>query len=136
MISPRFLFPVLGVGLLLAACDGGNELTGGTYGPPGTGGFDPGKTPTAGSGAAYGSGAGGPTGTGGMMDPGPPECDDSLKRCAYEFTYADNGETSVELRGDFAADGWTNGIPLTKTGSKWSAIVNVPYSVDVQYKFI
>jgi glycosidase len=44
-------------------------------------------------------------------------------------------ETSVELRGDFRADGWTSGVAMIKSGSQWTANVNVPYNKQVQYKF-
>jgi glycosidase len=85
---------------------------------------------SCGSGATTGSG-----GSAGTPDAGPPQCDDSLKRCQHTFTYPDGGETSVQVRGDFATDGWTTGVPMTKQGSEWTANVQVPYNTDVQYKF-
>lgn len=103
--------------------------------PPTNGGGGFTSTTTGTGTGAYGSGASGQGGSGEGGTP-PPVCDDSLKRCAHEFTYADAGETSVEVRGDFAPDGWTNGVPLAKSGSTWSAMVDVPWDRDVQYKLV
>jgi glycosidase len=122
----------------------------GTQLPPsglgGAGGsFNPGDGGPNGSGASYGSGASSNAGgSGGSLpdagpdvieEPKPPECGDDLKRCDHEFSYPDSGETSVVVRGSFAADGWTVGVPMTKTGGSWQATVPLPWNVDVQYKF-
>ena len=90
----------------------------------------------AGAGTAGGSGWSG--GGGGTVDAGPtlPQCDDSLKRCAADFSYPASNETSVELRGDFTPDGWTTGVPLAKMGTTWKASVPLPWGQDVQYKFV
>ncbi|MEZ4225882.1 MAG: alpha-amylase family glycosyl hydrolase [Polyangiaceae bacterium] len=108
-----------------------------------SGGCDPGAGASVGSAASTGSGASGATvgcgagGAGGAGgEPGPPQCDDSLKRCQQEFTYPVGSESSVELRGSFAANGWDVGVPLSKQGSVWSAMVEVPYAQSVQYKFL
>ncbi|MBL8739806.1 MAG: hypothetical protein JNK04_01895, partial [Myxococcales bacterium] len=101
-------------------------------GPPDFGGYDPGGEPSTGSG--YGLGY--PDGGGGAGGGGAPSCDDELKRCAHVFSYPFNGETSVELRGDFKPDGWMNGVPLAHQGSEWTASVDVPWDVDVQYKLV
>jgi hypothetical protein len=42
-------------------------------------------------------------------EPPPPMCDDASKRCEREFTLPDSGETTVELRGDFAPGAWRRG---------------------------
>ncbi len=104
--------------------------------PPGeVGGFDPGTTGTIGSSTSYGNG-GGSGGQGGEGGGGPPMCDDALKRCPHVFTYADNGESSVEVRGDWAApDSWDAGVEMTKEGSTWTATIPVPWDAPVQYKF-
>lgn len=105
--------------------------------PPGTGGFDPGTTVPTGNGSttSFNTGAGGGGGAGGM---GPPMCDDSLKRCSHVFSYVGSGsETSVEVRGDWAAPGsWDSGGAMTKSGNTWSATIEIPYNKDVQYKFV
>jgi glycosidase len=98
-------------------------------------GASTGQGASSGQGASPGCATGGAAGAGGTGG-GPPQCDDSLKRCQHEFDYPAGSETSVELRGDFASDGWVNGVPLTKQGSTWSVSVEVPYAVDVQYKFL
>lgn len=87
--------------------------------------FDPG----AGGGGNYGSGSGG----GGNVEP--PMCPDEYRACPMAFTFPDHGETSVELRGDFAAGAWTAGVAMTKSGGKWNATVNVGFSKTVLYKF-
>src|SRR5689334_20952398 len=134
MKTTRFLAPLLAFGLLGAACGSGTELTS-SAGPTGQGGVDPGPEPIPsgsgapyGSGASYGNGAGNPgTGSGGTVDPGPPMCEDDLKRCEHLFTFPAGNETSVEVRGDFAPDGWTVGVPMTKTGNLWSASVKISW---------
>lgn len=75
---------------------------------------------------------GGAAGAGG----GPPQCEDALKRCQHEFSYPAGSETSVEVRGDFAPDGWTAGVPLAKQGSDWKGSVEIPFNQPVQYKFV
>ncbi len=138
MKTTRFLAPFLAFGLLAAACGSPNELSSGTSNPSGQGGFNPGPEPVpSGSGAAYGSGAGNPgSGTGGMVDPGPPMCEDDLKLCFHLFTFPAGNETQVEVRGDFAADGWTVGVPMTKTGNLWSASVKIGWNTKVIYKLV
>lgn len=133
--------------------------------PTGTGGFDPGDggpqgqgancgagaSTSSGSGASSGcnkAGSGGSSGSGGTSaggtsagggdaggEPEPPMCADELKRCPHEFTLAAGSESMVELRGSFAPGAWTMGVPMTKKGSTWSVTVDVPWKVDVQYKF-
>jgi glycosidase len=79
----------------------------------------------------YGSGSGP-----GDMAAGPPMCDDSARRCPQTFSYPSAGnETSVTLIGDFAADGWTTGVPMTKSGSTWSVSIPAPWNGKVTYKF-
>ena len=145
MKHARLLSVLLSLGL--AACADGTGLTGGTSsGPPGTGGFDPGTTIPINTGTgANGTGANGTGstttdpgtgGTGGMLPPPPPECDDAQKRCAHVFSYPAGNESSVEVRGDFAPDGWTNGVPMTKNGSVWEAEVPLPWNTPVQYKLV
>ncbi len=107
-------------------------------GATGSGATGSGATGAGASGNGCGAGATGPGGSGGGagVDAGPPQCDDSLKRCLHAFSYPAGSETSVELRGDFTADGWTSGVPMTKQGSAWTASADVPFGVDVNYKFL
>src|SRR6185436_11265552 len=95
---PAILLSLLGLALVPLACSADDEYQNHHPKPPGTGGFDPGDGGLSASGSGTGSGASSPgtgsgSGTGGQ-DPGPPECDNELKRCNHEFTYADMGETS------------------------------------------
>jgi hypothetical protein len=163
-MSPR-LHLALGAALaaamgLAAAC--GDDTVFVDEDPPttgGAGGFDPGPSPTGASVGAYGYGAntaesttasasvtastgdpgsggaggsGGATGTGGEP---PPECDDADKRCDHTFTYDDSGETSVEVRGDFAPGAWDSGVPMVSAGGTWSVTVPLPWDTEVLYKF-
>jgi len=107
----------------VAAC-GSSDATNRDYGQPpdpstfnpGTGGNDP-----------YGGYAKGP---------GKVECPADLKRCAHTVTYPDNGETSVELRGDFGGPStWEVGKPMAKKGNVWSVDIQIPLSKPIQYKF-
>jgi Glycogen recognition site of AMP-activated protein kinase len=124
----------LALALAPFACSN-QELANGAYMPPGgEGGFTPGY---GGFGTGTGTGAavvsyGGHGGTGGTPLP---VCPDTLKLCAETFTYPYNGETSVELRGDYAAGAWQMGNPMTQSGSVWAVTVPVPWSTPVQYKF-
>jgi glycosidase len=63
-------------------------------------------------------------------------CPDPLKRCTHTITYPFNGETSVELRGDFGGpDTWVTGKPMTKKGNLWTVDLTVPFGKAVMYKF-
>ncbi len=106
--------------------------------PTGVGAFNPGTNGNGNGYGAYGAGANSGTGGGGGQGgSGPPQCDEELRRCLHTFSYPSQGtEQSVEVRGDFAADGWTNGEPMTLSGSLWSAEVYLPWDTDVQYKFV
>src|SRR5277367_1159245 len=106
---------------------GENELQN-TYMPPGVGGFNPGfgGVPAAGTGTTTGVVAASSSGTGGTGGVAPPACSDALKLCAETFTYPFNGETSVELRGDYRAGAWVQGDPMAHSGSVWTVTVSVP----------
>ncbi len=109
--------------------------------PPDTTPYDPSQGGSAGS---Y-SGTGGvdttPTTSESDSDPteGPDDpplmCDDAQKRCEHTFTYPDGGESSVDVMGDFAADGWTQGAAMVREGGVWTAQVPVPWGTATQYKF-
>lgn len=63
-------------------------------------------------------------------------CVDPGEPCVTVFGYPLGGEQSVELRGDFAPDGWEVGIPLTIDGGQWHASVTLPNGSVIQYKFV
>jgi len=122
---------------LMASGCGADELQSATsLDPPETDGFDPtdGMGP---GGGGYSSSVGSATSadTGDTDDTGPTECDDDNKRCAHEFSLADDGYGTVALFGDFAADGWETGVPMTNDGGTWRASVPVPFDREVLYKF-
>lgn len=131
-LRPRlFALPVLAILAALAGCGDPGDAADPPV--PDVGTYDGGSF----DGGIYGDSATPPTDGGGdtAVDT-KPTCDDTLKRCAAVFSYT-GAATSVELRGDFRADGWTKGEPLKKdaTGT-WTATVPVPYAVAVQYKFV
>jgi glycosidase len=64
-----------------------------------------------------------------------PECDNAQPTCTATITY-DGPGTTVELHGDFAADGWTTGVAMTKSGTTWSATVPVADEQVIVYKFV
>ena len=112
-----------------AACGDQPLKTNDTGTPPDASGFDPGKGGGTSGGYGYGNG----TSSGG---PSAPECPDELKKCAVTFTYPYNGETSVELRGDYRGpDSWLQGDPLTRSGSNWVVTVPVTPGQPVLYKY-
>ena len=84
----------------------------------------------------FNTGDGGP---GGGYDSSTTEtfvCPPDLERCAHDFSYPYNNESSVELRGDFGgASTWVNGVPMTRQGNVWTATADVPYGKAVQYKY-
>lgn len=128
----------LGLAPILGACTDPPLMSeSATEGPPtSTSPYDPsqgsgGSTGTGGTDSGPSSGSTGSETTG---EPMPPMCDDALKRCDYEFTYPDGGESSVDVMGDYAADGWTAGRAMTKNGATWSVTIAVPWDAPVQYK--
>jgi glycosidase len=63
-------------------------------------------------------------------------CPDELKSCPYTITYADHGESTVEVRGDFGGPGtWEKGQPMAKKDGVWTADVLVPFNKPIQFKF-
>jgi glycosidase len=128
---PRVFAVTLACALMSAAACGNDSTNNNGYGvPPEASTFDPGQ----GGNAPYGGDAGDAT----VLPPveaGPPPCPDSLKLCPEPFTYPYNGETSVELRGNYAAGAWTMGTPMTHVGSQWTVSVDVPWDQPVEYKF-
>ena len=79
---------------------------------------------------------GGEDGGGGTPDAGPTNCQEPYRRCDVEFRFRALDEQSVQLRGDFSADGWTVGVPMRLVGNEWVAKVPVGFGSDVQYKFL
>lgn len=140
-----FALPLISIPLAIAmaSCGGPEDPagTGGDY-PSGTGGFNPGSGGHGNNSAGYGAnganpGNGGQAGEdGGGDEPTPPPCADEFKRCDHQFTYPAGSETSVELRGDFSADGWEKGIAFQKSGSQWVAVIPVPYNFSFKYKLV
>jgi glycosidase len=129
-----FTLPLLAA-LVPAACADTQDYQSNTSGgPPGTGGYDPGDGGLNSSSSGATTGTSGSGGQGG--DPGPPMCDDALKRCAHLFTYPAGAESSVEVRGDWEPTTWMTGVPMIKNGAQWEATIDVPWAVDVQYKFV
>ncbi|MBX3230531.1 MAG: hypothetical protein KIT84_02640 [Labilithrix sp.] len=127
MPSSRLAAAFVLAGVLAAAC-GSSDATNRDYGEP----PDPSKfNPGSGSGDdPYGYG-GQQTGASIVV------CPEELKRCPHTITYPFNGETSVELRGDFGGpETWEVGKPMTRTGNLWSVDIQVPLATPIQYKFI
>ena len=72
----------------------------------------------------------------GAPDAGAPVCP-TVPTCTTTITFHGSG-SSVSLRGDFAADGWTTGVPMTPTadGTGFSATIPVSDQQIVLYKFV
>ena len=58
----------------------------------------------------------------------------AVPSCTTTIKYKGAG-TAVQLRGDFAADGWTAGVAMTKNGDTWEATVPVRDNQVIVYKF-
>jgi len=66
-----------------------------------------------------------------------PTCDNPVPTCSTEIRYHDPNATTVELRGDFAIDGWTTGIPMTRQGDDWvAALDGIADEQVIVYKLI
>src|SRR5690348_3648396 len=76
----------------------------------------------------------GDAGTDGGMTDGGPSCP-VVPSCTTTIRFKGNA-TSVSLRGDFATDGWTTGIAMTKNGDTWEATVPVRDNQVIVYKFV
>src|SRR5207253_9885547 len=91
-----------------------------------------------GGGGAGGSGTGGAGGS--LPDAGVPDgaasgCDGGIPTtCAVRFVYTRNDAQSVELRGDFSATGWTQGVALSRNGNAFEATVQLADQHVVHYK--
>jgi glycosidase len=68
-------------------------------------------------------------------DEGPAECDDADKRCDHEFSLPDMSYSSVDVIGNFAADGWTTGVAMALDAGTWRVVTGVPWDTSVEYKF-
>ena len=69
---------------------------------------------------------------------GPVVCEHPVPSCSYTFRFTDPGRAaqSVVLRGDFAADGWTTGVAMTRAGDAWEATVPAGDQQVIVYKLV
>lgn len=79
---------------------------------------------------------GGTDGGSTTSDGGTTDCQEPYRLCTVEFRFRALDEQSVQLRGSFAADGWTVGVSMKREGSEWVARVPAPFGSDVEYKFL
>jgi glycosidase len=56
--------------------------------------------------------------------------------CTVVLTYPLGGVDSVELRGDFAPDGWDVGIAMQVDGANWRTELALPQGQALHYKFV
>ncbi len=77
----------------------------------------------------------GPGTDAGTDGPVTPVCENPMPTCSYTFRYTGSG-SSVTLRGDFAADGWTTGVPMTRVGNAWEATIPVADQQVIVYKLV
>jgi glycosidase len=62
---------------------------------------------------------------------------DEIPACDVTVSVAAGGAQTMELRGDFDADGWQQGIPMTRQGDQFVAVVpDVPDGRTFQYKLL
>ncbi|MEZ4399562.1 MAG: alpha-amylase family glycosyl hydrolase [Kofleriaceae bacterium] len=67
--------------------------------------------------------------------PPAPVCAQPVPSCTLTIRYVGPG-SSVILRGDFAADGWTVGVPMTQADVGWSATIPAADQQIVVYKLV
>jgi glycosidase len=65
-------------------------------------------------------------------DAAPPAC----ATCTVSFSFPAAGASTCELRGNFAPDGWTHGVAMTRVGDHFAASLELPHGRTVQYKFV
>jgi len=71
----------------------------------------------------------------GAPDAAGPTCENPVPTCTQTITTHVANATSVTLRGDFATDGWTAGVPMTKNADgSWSATIPANDEQVVVYK--
>jgi glycosidase len=68
-------------------------------------------------------------------DGGPLTCENPVPSCSVTIAYKGAG-SDVQLRGDFAPDGWTVGVPMTSTGSGFEVTLPVTDQQVIVYKFV
>ena len=64
-----------------------------------------------------------------------PVCEHAIPTCTTTIRYSGAGATVI-LRGDFAADGWTVGVPMTQVGGAWEATLPADDQQVVVYKLV
>jgi glycosidase len=69
-------------------------------------------------------------------DAAPMACENPIARCTHEIRFHGPNATAVQLRGDFAPDGWTAGIAMTRDGDDWVASFEVADEQVVVYKLV
>jgi glycosidase len=76
-------------------------------------------------------------------DPGTPDapvnpvCENPVASCETTLRYHDPDATTVELRGDFAPDGWTTGVAMTRDGDDWVAtLADIADEQVIVYKLV
>ncbi|MBS1118371.1 MAG: uncharacterized protein H6Q90_599 [Deltaproteobacteria bacterium] len=77
----------------------------------------------------------GDDGDAGVTDPDAGVCQTAQPTCSVTIRYHGAG-TSVSLRGDFAADGWTVGVAMTPTAGGFEVTVPVKDQQIVVYKLV
>lgn len=70
-------------------------------------------------------------------DAGPGTCVPDDSPCSVEFTYALQGDKTVELRGDWSPpSSWDVGVPMSIDGGQWRVALPLPNGTTVRYKFV
>ncbi|HET6612223.1 MAG TPA: alpha-amylase family glycosyl hydrolase [Kofleriaceae bacterium] len=77
----------------------------------------------------------GPMADAAPVDGGGGACVD-LHACDTVFRYPATGATTVELRGDFAPDGWDSGIRLDRVGDHFETALSLEDGQTLRYKFV
>jgi hypothetical protein len=63
-------------------------------------------------------------------------CPVERRRCVETFTYPDEGQSEVELRGDWGGvETWSRGVVMARANGQWRVTLDIPPGQSVQYRF-
>lgn len=88
-----------------------------------------------GEGGGYYSTSGADSGGSADESGGVVSCEEDNRRCPHVFEFPDDSYETVDLMGNFAPDGWENGVPMALEDGVWRASLGVSWGEDTEYRF-
>ncbi len=114
------LIPFVSLAAFYAGCDAEHRTSAPLSKPTPT--LKPGETPP-------------PSKPDASLPPGDP-CPEPDRRCQHTIAFPYAGESSIEVRGNYAPGAWSAGIPMTLEGQIWTATLSIPWNTTIQYKLV